>query len=159
MNFVRDFCDSINPFRSNSVTFDYPMKHYRSILSATFAFLVLFSSTSFMVGVHFCGGQIQNIALFTRADGCEMEKRIPPCHKHQSKACCEDETIVHQGENFKVSATEIMLSPVPALEIELPLVPISEVIPSAFVSGARFYNYSPPFRAADRTVSFRAFLI
>lgn len=134
------------------------MKQYRSILSPLFAFLVLFSSSSFMVGVHLCGGHIQNIALFTRADGCEM-KRIPPCHKHESKPCCEDETIIHEAENFKVSTTEITISPLSSLDLELPRVLISEVVPSAPVSRVRFCNYDPPVRAADFTVSYQVFLI
>jgi hypothetical protein len=135
------------------------MKQHRSILSATFAFLVLFSSSSFMVGVHLCSGQIQNIALFTKADGCEMEKRMPPCHKHETKPCCEDETIVHEGQDFKVSVTDITIAAIPAMDMQLPPVLISEVIPSAPISRITHYNYDPPFRPADLTVSFQVFLI
>lgn len=134
------------------------MKKYRSILSVAFAFLVLISSSSFMVGVHFCSGQIQNIALFTKAEDCEMEK-IPPCHKHLVKPCCEDETIVHNGEDFKVSPTDVTISLVPVTDMELPSVLISEVIPSAPASRITFYNYDPPLRSADLTVSYQTFLI
>ncbi|MBA4054415.1 MAG: hypothetical protein C0490_06875 [Marivirga sp.] len=135
------------------------MKQYRSILSVAFAFLVLFSSSSFMVGVHFCSGQIQNIALFTKADDCEMEKRMPPCHKKLVKPCCEDETIVHKGEDFKVSVANLTISAVPVIDMDLPPVLISEVIPSSPVSHITFYNYDPPLRAADLTVSYQVFLI
>ena len=135
------------------------MKQARSILSAAFAVLVLISSSSFMVGLHLCGGQVQNVALFTKADGCEMEKKMPPCHKPQSKPCCEDETIAHKGEDFKISLTEISISTGPVLDMELPAVMISEVIPSAPVSRTRYRNYDPPLRAADLTVSFQVFLI
>ena len=135
------------------------MKQLSSILSIAFAFLVLFSSSSFKVGIHLCGGQIQNVALFTKAEGCEMEKRIPPCHKHASEPCCEDETIVHKGDDFKVSLTDITFSVSPALDIILPAVLISEVIPSAPVSRLHFYNYYPPLRSGDLTVSYQVFLI
>ncbi|MBL7856316.1 MAG: hypothetical protein JNM57_01405 [Cyclobacteriaceae bacterium] len=135
------------------------MKQYRSILSAMFAFLVLFSSSSFMVGVHLCRGHVQNIALFTKSEGCAMEKKMPPCHKHESKPCCEDETILHQGEDFQTSATDITLSAGPVSDMELGPVLISEVIPSIPVLQTRFYNYDPPLRDTDLTISFLVFLI
>jgi hypothetical protein len=135
------------------------MKLFRSILSIAFALLVLFSSSSFMVGIHLCGGQIENIALFTKSDGCDMEKKMPACHKPQTKPCCDDETIIHNGEDFKVTITDVSISPNPASDMELPHVIISEVIPSAPVSLTSFHHYSPPLRAADLTISFKVFLI
>jgi hypothetical protein len=135
------------------------MKQFRSILSVTFAVLVLFSSSSFMVGVHRCGGHVQDIALFTKSAGCAMEKKMPPCHKHESKPCCEDETILHQGEDFQASVTDITLAVVPVMDMELPSILISEVIPSAPVSRTRFYQYDPPLRDNDLTVSLQVFLI
>ena len=109
--------------------------------------------------MHLCAGEVQNIALFTKADGCEMEKRMPPCHKQESKPCCEDETIVHKGDDFKVSVTDIAISAVPALDVVLPHVLISEVIPSAPVSCTHFYDYDPPLPPADLTISYEVFLI
>lgn len=135
------------------------MKLFRSILSIAFALLVLFSSSSFTVGIHLCGGQIENIALFTKSDGCEMEKKMPRCHKPQSKPCCEDETIIHSGEDFKVTIADVSISPDSASDMELPHVIISEVIPSARVSRTSIHHYYPPLRAADLTISFQVFLI
>lgn len=135
------------------------MKRFRPILSATLAIVVLFSSSSFMVGIHLCKGRIQNIALFNKADACQMEKQMPPCHRHESKPCCEDESIIHQGEDFQASMSDISISPMPAVDIELTPIVISEVIPSTPVSRTHFHNYDPPFQAADRIVSFQVFLI
>jgi hypothetical protein len=42
------------------------------------AFLVLISSSSFMVGIHRCAGEIQNMALLSKAEGCEIEKNLHP---------------------------------------------------------------------------------
>jgi hypothetical protein len=134
------------------------MNRFRPILSATFAIMVLFSSSSFMVGIHLCKGHVQNIALLNKADACGMEKQMPPCH-HESKPCCEDESIIHQGSDFQVSSTDISLSPMPAVDIELVPIVLSEVIPSTPVSRTHFHNYDPPFQAADRIVSFQVFLI
>src|SRR5688572_992814 len=116
------------------------MKQYRSILSATFAFLVLFSSSNIMVGLHLCSGEIQNIAFFSKAESCEMEKKMPPCHRHESKPCCEDETIIHNSEDFNAPFTDISIAPAVALDVELPLVLISEVIPASSVLDTRSFN-------------------
>lgn len=135
------------------------MKQYRSILSSAFAILVLFSSSSFMVGIHLCGGHVQNIALFTKADGCAMEKRIPPCHKHESKPCCEDETIVHDAQDFKSNVSQINITAPPVLDVIVPATFIAEVIPSLTISFNQHADYDPPIRSIDVTIDFQVFLI
>ena len=135
------------------------MNKYRSILSLAAVVLVLVSSSSFMVGIHLCGGDVQNVALFTKADVCEMEKQLPPCHKQEPRSCCDDEVIVHEGENFKVSSTEISIASFPVMEMAMPDVIISEIIPASPVKKFRHHNYDPPLRAEDLTVSLQVFLI
>ena len=134
------------------------MKTFRSISAIVLAFLVLVSSTSFMVGVHFCGGHAQDVALFTKAAPCKMEQKAPPCHK-QSKPCCEDETIVHKGEDFKPSVSQFHLAGPTSVDIEQPVVVISEIIPSSPVSQVSYFNYDPPLQSHDITVEHQVFLI
>ncbi len=135
------------------------MKQYRSILSYAFTILVLFSSSSFMIGIHLCGGQIQNIALFTKAEGCGMEKKMPPCHKHESKPCCQDETVVHDAQDFKGNINQINIAVSPILDIVQPAVLIAEVIPSSISIIKHYANYDPPIRTTDVTVDLQVFLI
>jgi hypothetical protein len=135
------------------------MKTVRSISAILLAVLVLVSSSSFMVGMHICMGEIQNVALFTKADGCEKEKNLPPCHRHQNAPCCDDETIVHRGEDFKASIDQIQIVVPAPFDIEQPLVLISEIIPSAIASRVHYYNYDPPLRPCDLTVEHQVFLI
>lgn len=135
------------------------MKALRAISAILLALLVLVSSTSFMIGMHFCMGEVQNVALFTKADGCEKEKSQPPCHRHMKAPCCDDETILHKADDLKASITDsFVVSPVPA-DIELPLVLISEVIPSAPASRIKYLNYDPPLPSRDLTVEQQVFLI
>jgi hypothetical protein len=135
------------------------MKLYRSIISVVFAILVLFSSSSFIVGIHLCCDRVQDVALFTPAEDCGMGKTMPPCHRPESKPCCKNEAIVHSGDDFKASVKGVMLPLVPVMDMELPHVLIAEVIPSLQLTPAEFYNYDPPLRQADLTVSFQVFLI
>jgi len=135
------------------------MKHFRSISSVVFAMLVLFSSSSFVIGIHLCAGHVQDIAIFTHAEDCGMAAAIPVCHRSGAKPCCENEAIVHQGDDFKASANGVMLPDVQAIDLELPHVLLSEIIPSLQLTTAQFYNYDPPLPQTDRTVSLQVFLI
>ena len=135
------------------------MKVIRSISAILLAVLVLVSSTSFVVGFHICMGEVQNVALFTKADGCEMEKSLPPCHRHQKAPCCADETFFHEGDDFKASIEQIQtVAPAP-VDIEQPLLLISEIIPGAPIAHIQYYNYDPPLRSFDLTVQHQVFLI
>ena len=51
------------------------MKAVKTIFVFALALLVLVSSTSFMVGIHFCSGEVADMALFTEAEPCAMEKK------------------------------------------------------------------------------------
>jgi hypothetical protein len=135
------------------------MKVVRSISAVLLAILVLVSSTSFIVGMHICMGEVQNIALFGKADSCQKEKALPACHKHMKPACCEDETVYHEGTDFKASIEHIYIAAPAAMDIELPMVLISEVIPASPIARTYYYNYDPPLRSCDLTVEHQVFLI
>jgi hypothetical protein len=135
------------------------MKVIRSISAVLLAILVLVSSTSFMVGMHICMGEVQNIALFAKADSCQKEKALPPCHKHMKPACCEDETVFHEGTDFKASIEHIHIDAPFSVDIEQPLVLISEVIPAAPIATIQYYKYDPPLRTCDLTAEHQVFLI
>ena len=135
------------------------MKVFRTISAIVLAFLVLVSSTSFMVGFHFCMGHVQNVALFTKADGCVQEEKLPPCHRHQQAPCCADEILYHQGDDFKAATEHFhVVAPTP-IYIEHPTVVIAEVVPASPLSRNLYYNYDPPWRSCDLTVVHQVFLI
>ena len=135
------------------------MKAFRSIAVVVLSLLVLVSSTSFMVGFHICMGEVENVALFTKADGCEKEKSLPPCHRHLKAPCCEDETYVHDGNDFKASVDHYQVVAPALIDIKHPMVVISEVIPDSPISRTQYYKYDPPLRSWDLTVEHQVFLI
>lgn len=131
------------------------MKAVRSISAVILAIMVSVSSTSFMVGMHICMGEVQNVALFVKADSCQEEK----AHNHMKSDCCEDELVYHEGTDFKGSIEHIhIVAPAP-IDIEQPMILISEVIPASPVSRIQYYNYDPPLRSCDLTLEHRVFLI
>ena len=135
------------------------MKIFRPIVSIAFAILVLFSGSDLMVGIHLCSGQIKSIALFKKAEGCEKEKKLPPCHRQESIPCCQDETIVHNAQDFKGSETQIIIAPVTLIDVIQPSVLLSEIIPSLNIPLPQYYNYDPPLRPYDITIALHVFLI
>jgi hypothetical protein len=132
------------------------MKKFRSILSFGFACLVLVSSTSFMVGIHHCGGHVKHLALFTKAAPCEMEQQVAPCHRVSANSCCQDLTVVHQDEDFNGSATSVDVSPSLEADASTTMV-VAEVVPTSVPVLASLYH--PPLLAVDRPVALRVFLI
>lgn len=135
------------------------MKAVRSISAVLLAILVLASSTNFMVGMHICMGEVQNIALFGKADSCQKEKDLPPCHRHMKPACCEDQVVVHEASDFKGSVEHIHLVAPTAYDVEQPMILISEVIPASPIAQIKHYNYDPPLRSCNLTVEHQVFLI
>jgi hypothetical protein len=121
------------------------MKRLRPILSLMLAVLVMISGTSFMVGVHTCGGQVASVALFTKATPCPMEQKTPPppCHK-ATKSCCSDERIVHQKEDFKLATAHIHIAPAHFIaELASPVI-ISILIPETTAYQSPVAESSPP---------------
>ncbi|HRE68199.1 MAG TPA: hypothetical protein PLM56_09115 [Cyclobacteriaceae bacterium] len=134
------------------------MKNLRPIASFTLALLVFMSSTSFMVGMHFCSGEIKHVALFTKAEGCEKEKELPPCHRHAKVTCCDDETIVHEGEDFSASS-EVSIPGISFVALASPAILLSEIIPANYSSLVKHLNYDTPLRTCNLTITHQVFLI
>jgi hypothetical protein len=135
------------------------MKLIRSISAIALAFLVLFSSSSFIVGIHWCGGHVQDFALFTKAEVCPMEKNFPPCHKPIKNNCCEDQTVAHEGSGFKASVSTISFEMPLIAEANVASVIISQIIPDSPSSVVHYADYDPPTPTIDVTVDLQVFLI
>lgn len=74
------------------------------------AFVVLFSTMSFTVNMHYCGDTLIETAIFKKGDGCgmEMEKSSIDGCSIMKKNCCEDEQVVVEGQDeLKISIDHI----------------------------------------------------
>ena len=71
------------------------------ILSILMAFVVLFSTMSFTVNMHYCGGALVETAIFHKAKGCGMEMEKPTSEgcSITKKNCCDDKQLVVDGQN------------------------------------------------------------
>ncbi|WP_339661730.1 hypothetical protein [uncultured Polaribacter sp.] len=74
---------------------------FHKIMSFLMAFVVLCSTMSFSVDMHYCGDTLVETAIFHKAKGCgmEMEKPISEGCEITKKNCCSDQQIVVDGQN------------------------------------------------------------
>jgi hypothetical protein len=74
---------------------------FHKILSFLMAFVVLFSTLSFTIDMHYCGGTLVETAIFQKAKGCGTEMQNPPAEgcAISKKNCCNDEQVVIDGQD------------------------------------------------------------
>ena len=73
---------------------------YKSV-SILMAFVVLFSTLSFTINMHYCGNTLVETAFFHKAKGCGMEMDKPSSKDCSitKKNCCSDEQLVVDGQD------------------------------------------------------------
>lgn len=133
------------------------MKVLRSILIYTLAALVLVSSTSFSVGIHYCMGEVKEVSLSKNSDGCAMQESLPPCHRKHAMPCCEDHTVIHKADDCKQTLNHFHFTALPIVQVSS-LVALAEVIP-AITPRSSADHYIPPLPTSDRVVQLQVFLI
>ncbi len=74
---------------------------FHKILAITMSFVVLFSTMSFTINMHYCGDTLVETALFQKAKGCGMEMEKPSTDDCSiaKKNCCDDEQLAIQGQD------------------------------------------------------------
>ncbi len=65
------------------------------------AFVVLFSTMSFTLNMHYCGDTLVETAIFHKAEGCGMDMEMPSTEgcSITKKNCCNDEQLVIDGQD------------------------------------------------------------
>ncbi|WP_231970201.1 MULTISPECIES: HYC_CC_PP family protein [Tenacibaculum] len=71
------------------------------IMSLAMALVVLFSTMSFTVNMHYCGDTLVETAIFQKAKGCGMEMDKPSTEgcSITKKNCCNDEQLAFEGQD------------------------------------------------------------
>ena len=74
---------------------------FHKIMSCLMAFVVLFSTLSFTVNMHYCGDTLVETAIFHKTKGCGMEMQNPSTDgcSIMKKNCCEDKQLVIDGQD------------------------------------------------------------
>ncbi|EWH12623.1 MULTISPECIES: HYC_CC_PP family protein [Cellulophaga] len=74
---------------------------FHKIMSLVMTFVVLFSTMSFTVNMHYCGDTLVETAIFHKAKGCGMEMEKPSTDgcSITKKNCCDEEQLVVDGQD------------------------------------------------------------
>ena len=110
---------------------------FHKIMSMLMTFVVLFSTLSFTVNMHYCGDTLMDTAIFHKAKTCGMEMEnlsSKDCSVTKTN-CCSDEQLVVDGQD------ELQLS-VDKISFE------QQVFIASFV-----YTYINLFEGLDNNVS------
>jgi hypothetical protein len=127
------------------------------------ALLVLVSSSSFMVNMHFCGGDVQSVSLIEEAAPCPMEVQLPLCHKKMAvkkSECCEDRHVAFEGKEFNKQVQDFSMLAWQAINWVAALPMIMEVIQvNEALAFSNHTPYKPPIVERDIPVLTQSFLI
>lgn len=75
---------------------------FHKIVSILMSFVVLFSTMSFTIDLHYCGDTLMDTAIFQKAKACGMKMETAITSSKCSitkKDCCKEEQIVVKGQD------------------------------------------------------------
>lgn len=135
------------------------MKLFHTISSLLLAALVLMASSSFYVGVHYCGGTVKEVAFLNKADGCGHQQ-LPPCHRKAMEGCCDDEQLIHESQDINGATVKILLPVLSSTDVIHNTLVVAEIIPTAYVFPTSYFTDHPPALSGhDIIISIQSFLI
>lgn len=74
---------------------------FHKIISFSMALVVLFSTMSFTIDMHYCGDRLVDTAIFQKVKTCGMEMQKPSTKgcSITKKNCCNDKQVIVDGQN------------------------------------------------------------
>lgn len=129
------------------------------MFSISLACLVFFSTLSFTVEKHYCGDNLIDVAVFSKANNCGIDMEEVAANYKDEKSCCKDEVEVLKGQDqLKKSSNEdlqfnqqLFLDTFVSSYLNL-----FEGLPEQVIP---FKHYSPPNLIADIQVRDQVFII
>jgi hypothetical protein len=135
---------------------------FNKIISIFLSFLLLATTTSFAVNLHYCCNELVDIGLFNKADSCKIIlTKEESSSKHctlEKETCCNEKTILHNG-NDVVQEITLQVN-INTLVYTQPLSPLYTIlIRNSKKKNIPFKYYSPPSLVTDIYVIHDTFLI
>ena len=135
----------------------------QKIAAFLMAFVVVFSTMSFTISEHYCGGDLVNTAVFFEVDSCEMEMgmQIPStlddCNFNQED-CCNDVVKIIEGQN-ELRPQSINFDFNQHVFIASFIYSYVNLFEGFNKNSVPFKNYAPPLLVIDIQVLDQVFLI
>lgn len=125
------------------------------------AFVVLTTTMSFTVDMHYCGEALVDFSFFTKAEGCGMEKQhVPvPCGTSiTKKSCCSNQQLRVEGQEDVITAFSTI-----SFEQQTFVAAFCYTYSTLFKGLNKnfipFKEYSPPFVERDILTLYETYLI
>ena len=122
----------------------------------------MFSSVSFTVEKHLCGGQVYSESIFGKAekcgindDDCELEANNP---FYSEKSCCEDEIQFINGSIFEKEPS-VKLNNKQQQDFTISVLIDNGLITKEFNESTHFKNYLPPANNNNFNILYQVFRI
>ena len=114
--------------------------------------------------MHFCMGELAEVALYSSDSACEMKVQKPACHKAGEAAtldvmsCCEDQYMQVEAQNEILPGVKASLSPIHFVQIAIIYAP--DLLIASFEQDKSYlYHYTPPIIVRDISILHDTFLI
>ena len=114
------------------------------------AFVVLFSTMSFTVDMHYCGDSLMDTAIFHKVETCgmDMEKPATESCSVTKKDCCNDEQVVVDGQDeLQLSFNKISFEQ--QVFITSFVYSYINLFEDVYENSVPFRDYNPPFLIRD----------
>ncbi len=136
-------------------------KHFHNILALLMSFVVLCSTMSFTVNMHYCGKTLVDVALFKDAKTCgmNMQQSLDSFEDvYKKKGCCTDKQLAYEGQDeLKISLDKL------SFEQQIFVVSLYTSYLDLFEqlepSSIPFKEYPPPCLVKDIQILHETFLI
>lgn len=130
------------------------------IAALLMASLVLFSTLSFTVQKHLCGGKVADVALFGDLERCNMPDDNHNNHNSgiTKESCCQDQTDFVQGSNAELKISNKLQGQTHVFAVFFTYTYL-RLFESSEKDSNSYLNYSPPIIVKDIPVLYDTFLI
>ncbi|MGB1042821.1 MAG: HYC_CC_PP family protein [Tenacibaculum sp.] len=135
---------------------------FNKIASIMMALVVVFSTMSFTINSHFCGGTLISTSYFSKAKTCGMEMKQENNNKECSitkKNCCKDVTQLIEGQDSLKKSALDTLSFDQQLFIATFYYSYFNLFEGLHNKVIPFKDYAPPFVVKDIHVLDEVYLI
>ncbi|AMC10944.1 hypothetical protein Lupro_06650 [Lutibacter profundi] len=131
------------------------------IAAILMTFVVLFSTMSFTIHQHYCGGEVFASALFSKADSCSMDEEAPSkedCNIGNID-CCDTIIKIYKGQNELETTDVLSLNFNQQLFVASFVYTYINLFEGLETNIIPFKNYSPPLLVTDIHIVDQVFLI
>jgi hypothetical protein len=135
------------------------MMFIRQIISFCFSLLVVISTTSFSLSIHFCGNAVADIGVFEKQVTCAMQAQVPPCHKQTKPDCCHDAVVSYDAQEY---TTQNVLAYNPTIDVEVvqyACIIRHQLYASEYDLEKDHEHDDPPLPKSDRQILLQVFII